>query len=273
MKVFAQSLLPLSLLVSSTFAAPTPQEATGPSFPITDLIDSDLTVAEYTAQLEGQTVGEPSVAKRQYNGDTFNQFTDGSACRDVTLFFARGTTSPGNVGEAGSEGPTFFNAVASRLGGTSRLAIQGVNYSASVLGFLAGGDAAGGTTLLNLINQAATRCPSTKIVVSGYSQGAQLVHTATQKLSAATAARVSAGKFPIVVFEDFANVAKLLLSEMLIRMRRSVSSLLPRSLSSATRATTSAKTASSLPPSTGTTRWTPLLRQRSSPRRSNRRLF
>jgi cutinase len=75
------------------------------------------------------------------------------------------------------------------------LAIQGVDYPANVIGFLAGGDAAGATTMFNLINRAVTQCPATKIVVSGYSQGAQLVHTATQRLSAANAAKVTAGKF------------------------------------------------------------------------------
>jgi cutinase len=185
-----QSLIPL-LLASTSLAAPTPAND-DVSFPITDLIDSPLTIDEYAAQLSSS---DAALTKRQYNGDTFNQLTDGTACRPVTVLFARGTTSPGNVGEAGSEGPAFFNALASALGGASRLAIQGVNYSASVLGFLAGGDAAGGTTLFNLINQAATQCPNTKIVVSGYSQGAQLVHTATQRLSAAQAAKVSAGKF------------------------------------------------------------------------------
>jgi cutinase len=191
-----QSLIPL-LLASTSLAAPTP--ANDPvSVPKTDLIDSPLTIDEYAAQLSSST-DAAALTKRQYNGDTFNQLTDGTACRPVTVLFARGTTSPGNVGEAGSEGPAFFNALASALGGASRLAIQGVNYSASVLGFLAGGDAAGGTTLFNLINQAATQCPNTKIVVSGYSQGAQLVHTATQRLSAAQAAKVSAGKFPISI--------------------------------------------------------------------------
>jgi cutinase len=197
MKVFAQHLLPLSLLVTGTLSAPAPVPATGVSFPITDLIGTDLTIEEYAAKLEGQSVEEPKLAKRQYNGNTYNQLTDGTACRDVTLIFARGTTQDGNVGAAGTEGPVFFNAVASALGGTSRLAIQGVTYPANVAGFLAGGDAAGSTTMYNLINQAASRCPSTKIVVSGYSQGAQLVHTATQRLSAATAARVSAGKCSI----------------------------------------------------------------------------
>jgi cutinase len=76
-------LIPLSLLVASVVAAPTaapaPAQAEGVSFPITDLIDSDLTFDEYAAQLEGQEAGEAALAKRQYNGDTFNQFTDGSA--------------------------------------------------------------------------------------------------------------------------------------------------------------------------------------------------
>jgi cutinase len=152
MKNVFQSLLPLSLLLAPTFALPT--AANEPSFAITEVEGTGLTVKEYAAQLAS---GSPALAKRQYNGDTFNQLTDGSACRDVSLIFARGTTSPGNVGEAGSEGPTFFNAVASRVG-AARLAVQGVNYSASILGFLSGGDAAGGTTMFNLINDVSLSC-------------------------------------------------------------------------------------------------------------------
>jgi cutinase len=193
MKYLLPTVSLLGLAIGAPTAAPT-TPADHPSFPITDLLDSDLTVKEYAAQLSAES--SAALAKRQFNGNTFNQLTDGTACRPISVIFARGTTSPGNVGEAGSEGPTFFNALASRLGGASQLAVQGVNYSASVLGFLAGGDSAGATTMFNLIGQTATRCPSTKIVVSGYSQGAQLVHTATQRLSAANAARVSAGKLP-----------------------------------------------------------------------------
>ncbi|KAF2686178.1 carbohydrate esterase family 5 protein [Lentithecium fluviatile CBS 122367] len=191
MKNLLHSLLPLSLLLTPTFSLPTSQDF--PPFPITDLLDSDLTIEEYADQLSSR-----GLTKRQYNGDTYNQLTDGSACREISLIFARGTTSPGNVGAAGSEGPTFFNALASRLGGTSRLAIQGVNYSASVLGFLQGGDPAGSTTTYNLINDVAARCPSTKIVLSGYSQGAQLVHNAAQRLSTSAAARINA----VVTFGD-----------------------------------------------------------------------
>ena len=129
---------------------------------------------------------------------TFRQFRHlqyDDRCRAVTVIYARGTTQAGNVGEADSEGPTFFNALASSLGGVDQLAIQGVDYPANVFGFLANGDDDGATAMFDLINLAVTQCPTTKIVVSGYSQGAQLVHTATQRLSAENAAKVSAGKF------------------------------------------------------------------------------
>jgi cutinase len=148
--MFLRSLFPFAILISTALSAPTP--SSGISFPITNLIGTDLTIAEYAAILEGQSTTEPALTKRQYGGDTYNQLTDGTACRPVTVIYARGTTQAGNVGEANSEGPTFFNALSSLLGGTSRLAIQGVTYPANVFGFLAGGDAAGATTMFNLIN-------------------------------------------------------------------------------------------------------------------------
>ncbi|KAH8728396.1 cutinase-domain-containing protein [Phaeosphaeriaceae sp. PMI808] len=197
MKVPAQSLVPLALLVTGTLSAPTAAPAQGASFPITDLIGSELSFNEYAAQLEGKKE-EQALTKRQFNGDTFNQLTDGTPCREITLIYARGTNQAGNVGAADTEGPTFFNALAGRLGGTNRLAVQGVTYSANIFGFLAGGDAAGSTTTFNLINQAISRCPSTKIVLSGYSQGAQLIHTAAQRLSASAAAKINA----VVTFGD-----------------------------------------------------------------------
>ncbi|KAF2448184.1 carbohydrate esterase family 5 protein [Karstenula rhodostoma CBS 690.94] len=52
--------------------------------------------------------------------------------------------------------------------------------------------------MTNLISQTASRCPSTKIVLSSYSQGAQVVHNAAQRTSAANAAKVAA----VVVFGD-----------------------------------------------------------------------
>lgn len=63
--------------------------------------------------------------KRQYaTASTENQFTDGSACRAVTILFARGTTEAGNVGS--SAGPPFSQALANEIG-ASNLAVQGVS--------------------------------------------------------------------------------------------------------------------------------------------------
>ncbi|KAF2877727.1 cutinase-domain-containing protein [Massariosphaeria phaeospora] len=199
MKFLTLPFLALSTIITIAFTAPTP--AKGPSFPITDLLDTNLTIAEYAQQLEADAEAQThttTLIKRQYAGDTYNQLTNGTPCREVTLIYARGTTQAGNVGAPDTEGPTFFNALAGRLGGTARLAIQGVTYPATVGGFLLGGDAAGATTMFNLVNTAVSRCPATKIVLSGYSQGAQLVHTAAQRLSATAAARVNA----VVVFGD-----------------------------------------------------------------------
>jgi predicted esterase len=65
-----------------------------------------------------------------------------------------------------------------------------------VQGFLAGGDANGSKLMAQLVGQAQTKCPNTKVVISGYSQGGQLVHNAAKILNATTAAAVSSGKVP-----------------------------------------------------------------------------
>lgn len=52
--------------------------------------------------------------------------------------------------------------------------------------------------MANLTNYASTKCPSAKLVLSGYSQGAQLVHNAAKTLSAAVTAKIAA----VVMFGD-----------------------------------------------------------------------
>jgi cutinase len=70
---------------------------------------------------------------------TYNEL--GQACTKYTVIFARGTTEPGNVGIL--VGPPFFQALQS-LVGSSAVTIQGVNdYSASIDGYLEGGDPTG----------------------------------------------------------------------------------------------------------------------------------
>lgn len=78
---------------------------------------------------------------------TYNQLTSSSnsSCADYTLIFARGTAEPGNFGVL--VGPPFVWALQDILG-SSGLTIQGVNdYSASVAGYLAGGDADGSANM------------------------------------------------------------------------------------------------------------------------------
>ena len=83
----------------------------------------------------------PIESRQLSSSDTENDLTNGSGCKAITVIFARGTTEPGNVGIL--VGPPFFDALRSSVG-TSALTIQGVNdYSASVDGYLEGGDPAG----------------------------------------------------------------------------------------------------------------------------------
>jgi cutinase len=67
-----------------------------------------------------------------------------AGCKDMTVIFARGTTEPGNVGVV--TGPPFFDALSAMIGQNS-ISVQGVDYPASIEGFLESGDAAGSQTM------------------------------------------------------------------------------------------------------------------------------
>ena len=128
-----------------------------------------------------------AIEKRQDNwSDTRNELAD---CKPVTLIFARGTIELGNVGSI--TGPPFFNALSDAIG-AENLAVQGVDYPASIIGYLEGGDLGGAATTAKLLEQAASQCPNTQIVLSGYSQGAQVVHLGEAQISAEVAGRIVA---------------------------------------------------------------------------------
>ncbi|ESZ98831.1 cutinase precursor [Sclerotinia borealis F-4128] len=123
-----------------------------------------------------------------------------TACAPMMVIFARGTTETGTLGTVA--GPPLVAALGIAVG-ANNMAVQGVPYPANIPGFLAGGDAAGSKTMAQMISTAVTNCPNSKIVMSGYSQGGQLVHNAAKMLPAATMAQVSS----VVIFGDPDNGA------------------------------------------------------------------
>jgi cutinase len=116
-------------------------------------------------------------------------------CKPITIIFARGTAEPGNVGLLA--GPPFFGALGNLLN-PSNIAVQGVDYPASIPGYLVGGSPDGSTKFAQLVGQAAAQCPQTQIVVGGYSQGAQVVHNGLKQVPGNVAAQIKAA----VLFGD-----------------------------------------------------------------------
>jgi cutinase len=92
---------------------------------------------------------------------------DGDNCPDVEVVFARGTLEPPGPGATGQ---AFIDALTARLPGKS-IDVYGVDYPASLdFARAADGVADAGNKVLSEV----ASCPSTKIVVGGYSQGAAI---------------------------------------------------------------------------------------------------
>jgi len=117
---------------------------------------------------------------------TANDVSGNTGCRDVTFIFARGTGEPGTMG-AVIGGPTASNLI--KILGANKVSVQGVDYPASAEGNADMGGA-GGPTMAKLAQQASTACPNTKIVLSGYSQGGMVVHSALKSFSGSKVAAV-----------------------------------------------------------------------------------
>lgn len=89
-------------------------------------------------------------------------------CSDVTVVFARGTGEPPGIGRVGQ---AFVDALRPQLGART-LSSYGVNYPASYDFVLATDGAADASAFVRNIAQS---CPSTRIVLGGFSQGAAVV--------------------------------------------------------------------------------------------------
>ncbi|KAF8540933.1 cutinase, partial [Trichophaea hybrida] len=109
----------------------------------------------------------------------------------------------GNVGD--DVGPEFFKELEKLKPG--KTIIQGVNkYPANIFGYLNGGSDSGAKDMAASVNLVSTQCPTSKVVLSGFSQGAQVMHKAAKLLEKEMYKFVGA----IVVFGDPYNGMKFL---------------------------------------------------------------
>ncbi|KAF1922367.1 carbohydrate esterase family 5 protein [Didymella exigua CBS 183.55] len=118
---------------------------------------------------------------------TSTELEDGSssACPKAILIFARGSTEDGNLGPLGV---SLGNALESNYG-AANIWVQGVGgpYDATLAdNLLSRGTSAAaiaeGVRLLNLAN---SKCPNSKTVTGGYSQGSALIAAALTDVTAA----------------------------------------------------------------------------------------
>ena len=123
-------------------------------------------------------------------------------CPDVDVVFARGTSEPPGVGGVGQ---AFVDAVRSQVGGRS-VSVYPVNYPAS--SDFAGGIQFAATVIEGIrdagahVQDMAATCPNTRIVLSGFSQGAVVAGFVT---SAVIPEGVPAAAVPAPMAPEVAN--------------------------------------------------------------------
>lgn len=111
-----------------------------------------------------------------------------TTCGPVAVLFARGTFEPGSYGATvGSEFTTALQAVLPF--GTQ---FYGVDYSAGVTGYMTGGGIDGINAMRAKAEAYVSKCPGIKLVMGGYSQGAQVTHKAISGASAGVKSAVRA---------------------------------------------------------------------------------
>ncbi|RFZ71478.1 cutinase [Mycobacterium liflandii] len=88
-------------------------------------------------------------------------------CPDAEVVFARGTSEPPGIGRVGE---AFVDSLRQQTG--KNIGVYAVNYPASRLQ-LHGGD--GANDVISHVKSMASSCPNTKIVLGGYSQGADVI--------------------------------------------------------------------------------------------------
>src|SRR6201987_3303268 len=120
-------------------------------------------------------------------------------CPDVEVVFARGTTEPPGVGGVGQ---AFIDALRSQLGRRS-VGVYAVDYPASR--DFNSSTPAGANDASGHIQSMAANCPSTRMVLGGYSQGAAVIDISTTAMPPEVADHVAAAALfggPRRAFDD-----------------------------------------------------------------------
>jgi len=89
-------------------------------------------------------------------------------CPDAEVVFARGTNEPAGLGRVGD---AFVDSLRQQTHGMN-IGTYGVNYKASKLQIHTGD---GANDVVSHVKSMASSCPNTKIVLGGYSQGADVI--------------------------------------------------------------------------------------------------
>lgn len=137
----------LMALATIAYAAPTVEQTMAPTLAELD------THSQPHIKRCGKKGPPPYYGEHPYPNQTYNQLTDGTPCRNVTLIYARGMGGKGNVGEVNGVGPIIFNRLATIIGGPENLAIAGVKYKANMKTVIQKGPREGGRAMTELINR------------------------------------------------------------------------------------------------------------------------
>ncbi|KAK0639790.1 cutinase-domain-containing protein [Cercophora newfieldiana] len=145
------------------------------------------------AALAGVGSALPALSEQQIqeirsrqSSDTRNELSSGTgACPPIIFIHARGSTESGNMG---SLGPIIADVLEAHFG-ANNVWVQGVGgaYKAALLdNFLTDGTTTAAIQeMKNLLTLANTKCPSSKVLAAGYSQGGALAGAAIRDSSAA----------------------------------------------------------------------------------------
>ncbi len=118
-------------------------------------------------------VASAVVAVATLSGVAATPHSSAAACSDVEVVFARATTEPPGLGQAGQ---VFADTLRSQASGKS-VSTYAVNYPASQ-DFVPSASAGAADANAHVQSTVAS-CPNTKIVLGGYSQGALVVDLIT----------------------------------------------------------------------------------------------